>query len=81
MGTSSNGLKAKKASLENAVKFFNTIQETKLRQNAIIKLNGYQIFRVGLRGGCLNAVKHELIYQCEEESEIKVVLVKIDSKP
>ena len=51
LGTHSNGLKAKKASLENAVKFFNspsaiTIQKTKLRQNGIVKLNEYQIFEV-----------------------------------
>ena len=85
MGTNANGLKAKKASLENTINFFSapsviTIQETKLRQNGIIKLDGYQIFemhREGLGGGLLTAVKHELdpvlIYQSEETSEIMIV--------
>ena len=92
LGTNANGLKAKKASLENTVNFFNapsviTIQETKLRQNGIIKLNGYQIFemhREGLGGGLLTAVKHELepvlIYQSEEASEVMVVQVKVGDR-
>ena len=92
MGTNSNGLKAKKTSLVNTLHFFNnpsvlTIQETKLRQNGIIKLEGYQIFemhRLGLGGGLLTAVRHEiepvLISQCEDEAEILVVQVKVGTR-
>ena len=72
--------------------FFNqpsvvAIQETKLRQNGIVKLKGYQVFemnRPGLGGGLLTAVRHELepvlVYQCEEESEILVVQIKVGSQ-
>ena len=88
MGTNSNGLKAKKNSLVNTVNFFNgpsvlTVQETKLRQNGIIKLDGYQIFemhRTGLGGGLLTAAKHELdpvlISQGDDQAKILVVQLK-----
>ena len=61
-----------------------TVQESKLRQNGIIKLDGYQIFemhRTGMGGGLLTAVKHELepvlVFQCEEGAEIMVVQVRL----
>ena len=51
LGTNANGLKAKTISLKNTIKHFNgpsaiTIQETKLRHNGLVKLEGYQIFEL-----------------------------------
>ena len=64
-----------------------TVQVSKLRQNGIIKLDGYQIFemhRAGMVGGLLTAVKHELepvlIFQCEEAAEIMIVQVKLGQR-
>ena len=58
-GNNSNGLKAKLKSLNSAINFFNkpsciTIQESKLRQANLVKLQGYTIFeknRMGLGVG------------------------------
>ena len=53
-GNNKNGLKAKKNSLVNTLNFFNnpsvlTVQESKLRQNGIIKLDGYLIFEMHVK--------------------------------
>ena len=67
-GNNSNGLKAKINSLKANVEFFKrpsciTIQETKLRQSNVIKIDGYKVFekmRTGFGGGLLTAVIEEL---------------------
>ena len=92
LGTNDNGLKAKQQSLINTVNFFNkpsviTIQESKLRRNRIIKLDGYQIFemnRPGLGGGLLTAARHELepvlVYRGNEEAGILVIQTQVGYK-
>ena len=92
LGTNDNGLKAKQQSLINTVNFFNkpsviTIQESKLRHNRIIKLDGYQIFemnRPGLGGGLLTAARHELepvlVYRGNEEAGILVIQTQVGYK-
>ena len=67
-GNNSNGLKAKMKSLKANIEHFKrpsciTIQESKLKQTGVIKINGYKIFeklRTGLGGGLLTAVIEEL---------------------
>ena len=73
--------------MQTALKQRKTVQESKLRQNGIVKLDGYKIFemhRTGMGGGLLTAVKHVLepvlIFQCEEAAEIMVVQVKLGQR-
>ena len=62
LGTNAAGLKAKKDSLLNNIKLFNfpsCIQETKLRNNANVRIHNYQVFEkinLGFGGGLLTAV-------------------------
>ena len=88
-GNNSNGLKAKLNSLRAAIAFFETpscitIQESKLRQANLVKLDGYVIFeknREGLGGGLLTAVVRDLepvlISDGGEENEILVVQANV----
>ena len=89
LGNNANGLKAKIRSLKTNIEYFKkpswiTIQETKLRQKNLIKIEGYRIFekqRIGFGGGVLTAVAEELepvlISDGEEENEILVVQSKV----
>ena len=90
-GNNSNGLKAKISSLRANIEYFETpscitIQETKLRQNNIIKLKGYKVFekqRKGLGGGILTAVLDELnpvLISDGDENEILVVQAKVGNQ-
>ena len=88
-GNNSNGLKAKMNSLKANVEYFErpsciTLQETKLRQSNVIKIDGYKVFekmRNGFGGGLLTAVIDELepvlISNGDEETEILVVQVRV----
>ena len=67
MGSNSNGIMGKKESLFKNINHFQptiiTLQETKLRVQGLIKINGYQVFekvRKGYGGGLLTAVDENL---------------------
>ena len=89
LGNNANGLKAKIKSLKANIEFFKkpscvTIQETKLRQGNLIKIEGYKIFeknRTGFGGGVLTAIIEELepvlISDGDEDNEILVVQAKV----
>ena len=91
-GNNSNGLKAKLRSLRANLEQFDfpscvTLQETKLRQTNLIKIEGYKVFetvRTGLGGGLLTAVIEELepvlISEGEDDAEILVVQIKVGNQ-
>ena len=89
LGNNANGIKAKRESLLNTLKFFNMpscvlLQETKLRFNGTFNIKGYQIFekvRPGLGGGLMTGFDEDLspmlISSVSEETEILVVQIEI----
>ena len=88
-GNNSNGLKAKIKSLKANIEHFQrpsciTIQETKLRQRNIIKIEGYKVFekqRTGFGGGLLTAVLNDLhpvlVGDGDDDNEVLVIQVQV----